>query len=154
MFDSQCNCLCSVFFLLSNEYAPTVNTDAKVSGETCLVGPLRQTEDLKNEIAHLRLEVQNAMKHQNPSQPAELSTRSEHESDESEEDDDDDEDEGEFEDRINKMNGFNKMRQSVCAEVYGQWNKKEKFTLTVIPKSDEEKEKLEVRAHCTMHLCI
>jgi len=59
------------------------------------------------------------------------------EDEEEEEDDDDDEPPPDFERQMPT-----KARQSVSAEAYGQWNQKKAFVPPVIPKSDEQKERL------------
>lgn len=74
------------------------------------------------------------------------SNRSTHDTDESEEEEDDEEEQESFESKYDKLRGFNKMRQSVCAEVYGNWNKKQKFVPPVHPKTEEQSERLHVRA--------
>lgn len=114
--------------------------------------PSKESEELRAELTRLREEVKTAMQQQQNQQQQQQqqrgvafdtgSNRSTHDTDESEEEEEEEEDQESFESKYDKLRGFNKMRQSVCAEVYGNWNKKQKFIPPVYPKSEEESERL------------
>jgi cAMP-dependent protein kinase regulator len=67
---------------------------------------------------------------------------------ESDEDDDDD-DEEEEDDKLvalpSKLKAQPKQRSSVSAEVYGLWNKKGVYKPKIIPKSEDQKERIRKR---------
>ncbi|XP_026189698.1 cAMP-dependent protein kinase regulatory subunit [Cyclospora cayetanensis] len=97
----------------------------------------KENEELRQELARLREDQQRVVALDTSS------NRSTHDTDDSEEEEEaDDEEQESFEAKYDKIRGFNKMRQSVCAEVYGNWNKKQKFEPPVYPKTDEQKERL------------
>ncbi|CDJ57052.1 CAMP-dependent protein kinase regulatory subunit, putative [Eimeria maxima] len=139
----------------------------------------KETEELREELARLRQEVQAAMQQQKQQQQQQQqqsssgggggggssqqqqqqqrqvafdsssSNRSTQDTDDSEEEEEEEEEgeeegggEEEEEIKIDKIRGFNKMRQSVCAEVYGNWNKKQQFEPPVYPKTEEQKKRL------------
>merc|ERR550514_1653085 len=61
------------------------------------------------------------------------------EEEEEEADDDDDEPPPDF---FRNENQMGKARASVSAEAYGEWNTKKAFVAPVVPKSEEQKERL------------
>merc|ERR1719181_1864932 len=64
---------------------------------------------------------------------------------EEEEEEDDDDELDELPESFKKPEGQMKTaRASVSAEAYGAWNQKAAFTAQVIPKTDEQKERLKV----------
>lgn len=71
---------------------------------------------------------------------AEIRKKIPEEEDEEEDDEDDVMSESEFIKQNPEKN--NKMRTSVSAEAYGEWNKKTDFTPPVYPKSEEQKTRL------------
>ncbi|CDJ68422.1 CAMP-dependent protein kinase regulatory subunit, putative, partial [Eimeria necatrix] len=124
----------------------------------------RETEEMKKEIVRLQEEVrslgtvlQQQQQQQQPQQQQQQrsgdaarsssssssssSNQSTQDTDESEAEDEEEEEE-EAEIKIDKIRGFNKMRQSVCAEVYGHWNKKQDFVPPVYEKTPQQKERL------------
>jgi cAMP-dependent protein kinase regulator len=63
--------------------------------------------------------------------------------DEEEEEEDDEEPPPGFFDQLDKQaDGAPKARQSVSAEAYGEWNAKKAFVPPVVPKSDEQKDRI------------
>ncbi|PFH34127.1 cyclic nucleotide-binding domain-containing protein [Besnoitia besnoiti] len=103
-------------------------------------GP-NETEELRQQISLLREQLKKLEKETNHS------TEETHAHDESEESDDDHDDgtmdEEEDEALTARFKNLNKMRCSVSAEVYGEWNKKKNFVAPVYEKDEEQKTKLE-----------
>jgi len=73
------------------------------------------------------------------SETVKLVDRDDANADEEEEDDDDDEPPPDF---FKNEQSMSKARTSVSAEAYGEWNTKKSFVAPVIPKTDEQKDRL------------
>jgi cAMP-dependent protein kinase regulator len=107
----------------------------RVTEEDKRLSPEEQ-ERLKSENEALR---QNMTKVKNEMQEAAKLVSKDEEEEEEEEDDEDDEPPPDF---YKNESQIGKVRQSVSAEAYGEWNTKKAFVAPVIPKSDEQKERL------------
>jgi len=75
------------------------------------------------------------------SETVKLVDRDDANADEEEEDDDDDEPPPDF---FKNEQSMSKARTSVSAEAYGEWNTKKSFVAPVIPKTDEQKDRLRI----------
>lgn len=97
-------------------------------------------EKLEKENASLQEELHKVKSQAQEAAKLAASDEKQKDEEESEEEDDaDDEPPPDFERPMG-----NKARQSVSAEAYGEWNKKNAFVAPIIHKSDEQKEKLRV----------
>jgi len=108
----------------------------KVTDDDKLLSPdekdrlAQENKNLESEINRVKSQMQECAK------LAAGDTKKDDEEEE-EEDDEDDEPPADFEKQMP-----NKARQSVSAEAYGQWNQKKAFVPQVIPKSEDQKERL------------
>lgn len=93
-----------------------------------------ENEQLKENMSKVKAEMQEVGKLVSQAKNAD-----EKEEEEEEEDDDDDEPPPDFYRNENQMG---KARASVSAEAYGEWNTKKAFVAPVVPKSEEQKERL------------
>ncbi|CBZ55097.1 putative CAMP-dependent protein kinase regulatory subunit [Neospora caninum Liverpool] len=100
-------------------------------------GGKSEAEELKVEISLLREQLG---KLQNAGDGSPVET---HESDESDEEQDDAVEDDDDEAVMSRFKNLNKMRCSVSAEVYGEWNKKKNFVAPVYEKDEDQKERLE-----------
>ncbi|OXB70706.1 UNVERIFIED_CONTAM: hypothetical protein H355_009212 [Colinus virginianus] len=100
-------------------------------------GRKNEAEELKVEICLLREQIKELQKSQG------ITPTTHHvDSDESDDDHDDDTvDDDEVD--LSKFQNLQRMRCSVSAEVYGEWNKKKNFVAPVYAKDDEQKKRLE-----------
>lgn len=95
-----------------------------------------QNEKLKKDIELLKYELNNMAK------SIVAGDEPKKEDDEEEEEEDDDDCDELPEDFKRPDNQYDKMRTSVSAEAYGQWNTKKAFTAPAYPKSAEQKARL------------
>lgn len=89
-----------------------------------------ENEGLKDNLAKVKSEMQ---------ETAKLVSKEEKDEEEEEEDDADDEPPPDW---LKSEASAGKMRTSVSAEAYGEWNTKKAFVAPVIPKSEAQKERL------------
>ncbi|PHJ15190.1 camp-dependent protein kinase regulatory [Cystoisospora suis] len=107
------------------------------------LGQRSEAEDLKVEIALLKEQLKQLQLGQTSGGATTVAPHAESEESEEEHEDDTMEDDVDEEAVMSKFKSLNKMRCSVSAEVYGEWNKKKQFVAPVYEKTEEQKGRLE-----------
>eukprot|EP00928_Gymnodinium_smaydae_P034477 TRINITY_DN24415_c0_g1_i1.p1 TRINITY_DN24415_c0_g1~~TRINITY_DN24415_c0_g1_i1.p1 ORF type:complete len:406 (+),score=132.02 TRINITY_DN24415_c0_g1_i1:92-1309(+) len=111
----------------------------KINDEDKLLSPeekermAAENESLKESVAKVKAQMQEAMKLASEETP-----KKDDEEEEEEDDADDEPPPGFFDEKPQTT----KARQSVSAEAYGEWNAKKAFVPPLIPKTDEQKDRL------------
>eukprot|EP00746_Dinoflagellata_sp_MGD_P089313 gnl/MRDRNA2_/MRDRNA2_35264_c0_seq1.p1 gnl/MRDRNA2_/MRDRNA2_35264_c0~~gnl/MRDRNA2_/MRDRNA2_35264_c0_seq1.p1 ORF type:complete len:646 (-),score=214.53 gnl/MRDRNA2_/MRDRNA2_35264_c0_seq1:35-1972(-) len=118
------------------EEAPKEEAKPEPATEEKAEEPKQETEELKE-------------KAEEPEKMAEKPEADEAQAAEEEEEDDDDDDDVEDLPPPPPPDQLRKPRTSVSAEAHGQWNKKKDFTATIIPKTEEQKDRIKK----TLKLC-
>jgi len=101
---------------------------------------IKQNAELEGNMAKVKSQMQEAAK---LAHDAEANTKAKEEQEEEEEEEEDDEDGGPPPGWEKSEEQMVSCRKSVSAEAYGEWNTKKAFVPPVIPKTDEQKKRLQ-----------
>jgi cAMP-dependent protein kinase regulator len=118
------------FMLEWLEKKRTADDDQRLSKEE-LAAMIAENEKLESDMKKVQSQMQECVK--------DVNTKADDPPSEEEDDDADDEPPPDF---FKNEQSVGKARQSVSAEAYGDWNTKKAFVAPVIPKTDEQKDRL------------